>query len=703
MWNLFLLFVVLALVHSSLGNSLTTPTSLEKSNPQTSECSSRNMADADDLSTELILQTKSHVVSVDSSEPMVERTTNTNPTSTSKNNLCSSDDDVETINMQRASSLPSLSPLSREGVDVNAISEDLGSSGKQNSEESRVLTDQISIVPNGQDVNHPDLDGLSDFMIGQELLSYEGPCVPKLVSCAALTISNGTNLLWDDMRRTLAFAWELHVFGSASLFALLAGLAVLGMVGASTLVQPLCGYLTLANSLLLLTGTQRAVLLLLDPYGTRQILARPTLAALHNLPLHFLLWAQVVLALVALRGVILRQLPRKLQRPWVVGVLAVLHCALLLAADLLSPVLSLTFPLLLHTLSLCCALPSCIGILSQSFSHLQLSIRNPKPQWGMSQRIENHARRVVVVCAMLGVLCCCLQVYSLLWLYGVLGNWRRFSWCWWLSQFWARVVELAWGFVLLALGSWILWTPQKSRLRGDHWQGRQEWSNGFENTSFWDRVFIKIGNGQFRQSENTWGDLMPNTWSRYHIHRSGSKNSTVCKYDEPVSTIIPNHMPCPVTSSSCDLQAALQWQREGERDCFLSLIEFDMRPPSPIDLVGSIDYALSQGDFSVGTLFKSPPPMTDMVDPDVTHGQGTAITPSPVHVAFRWTLDTGYTPGSPDHFQNMDIRQSPKAYTDYTPDRSSESDETQKRERQNPENKSEWMHQDWSEDDITDL
>ncbi|CAL8338518.1 unnamed protein product [Merluccius merluccius] len=168
-----------------------------------------------------------------------------------------------------------------------------------------------------------------------------------------------------------------------------------------------------------------------------------------------------------------------------------------------------------------------MGILGQSFSRLQLSSSAPKPQWGTSQRTENHTRRVVVVCALLGVMCCCLQVYSLLWLYGVLGNWRRFSWCWWLSQFWARVLELALGFVLLALGSWLFWTPQKSRVRGDHWQ------------------------------------------------------------------------------------------------------EFDMRPLSPIDLIGSIDCALKQGDFSVGSLFKSPPPaLTDTVDPkstgvkDTTHYVG---------------------------------------------------------------------------------
>ena len=195
---------------------------------------------------------------------------------------------------------------------------------------------------------------------------------------------------------------------------------------------------------------------------------------------------------------------------------------------------------------------------------------------------------------------------------------------------------------------------------------------------------------------------MPNNWSSYPSHRSGSDNSTVCMFDEPVSTIIPNHMPCPVIRSTCNSKAVLQSQRDVEHDSFL-FFEFEMRPPSPIDLMGSIDYALSQGDFSVGSLFKSLPHMTGMVDPDVTHRQGTTITPSPVHVAFIQTVDTGFTSGSPAHLPNMNIRQSPNAYTDCTPNRFSESNETPKRGRKNSSNESEWMHQDWTEDDIIDL
>ncbi|RCU34782.1 hypothetical protein DVA76_19115, partial [Acinetobacter baumannii] len=84
----------------------------------------------------------------------------------------------------------------------------------------------------------------------QNLSGPGGPCALGLSPCVVLKNFNGTNLLWDDMKRTLAFAWEIHVFGSASLFILMAVLAVLGMAGARTLPHPVCDAMTLANSLL---------------------------------------------------------------------------------------------------------------------------------------------------------------------------------------------------------------------------------------------------------------------------------------------------------------------------------------------------------------------------------------------------------------------------------------------------------------------
>uniref|UniRef100_A0AAV2M7I5 Proline-rich transmembrane protein 3/4 domain-containing protein n=1 Tax=Knipowitschia caucasica TaxID=637954 RepID=A0AAV2M7I5_KNICA len=41
-------------------------------------------------------------------------------------------------------------------------------------------------------------------------------CVLEVSPCLTPDTLNGTRLVWDDMQRTLAFAWELHVYGSAT-------------------------------------------------------------------------------------------------------------------------------------------------------------------------------------------------------------------------------------------------------------------------------------------------------------------------------------------------------------------------------------------------------------------------------------------------------------------------------------------------------
>uniref|UniRef100_A0A7N6C466 Proline-rich transmembrane protein 3/4 domain-containing protein n=1 Tax=Anabas testudineus TaxID=64144 RepID=A0A7N6C466_ANATE len=502
------------------------------------------------------------------------------------------------------------------------------------------------------------------------------PCVLGLRPCVVLKNVNGTNLLWDDMRRTLAFAWELHVYGSASLFILMAVLAVLGMPGACTCPHPLSDALTVANSLLIIGGTLRGVLLLLDPYGTRQILSRATLAALHNVPLQLLLWAQVSLALVTLRGLKLLLFPLKLQHPWVVGGLALSHCTSLLIADLYSSTLSPALLLMLQTFSLCWGLPFCIGIVIKSLSHLHPFLRSSVPQWVPSQRIERRAKRVTAVCAFLGVLCCSLHGYSLLWLYGLLGNWRRFGWGWWLSQFWARILELAWGFSLLVLGSWIFWMPS--------------------------RILASLRKGPLRKSEKTWEDLMPNNWAKYNLSRAGISNNVMCPYDDQPSTITPEYKPEPVSNSSSDSQAALLWQKVGERECILSLIEFDLRPPSPINLRRSIDYALDRGQLVAGGLF-TPPALswTHTVGSDTADGDGGSTLPS-AYVGFGWMLDTESLSASLEHFQAKEPIQSSGATTDYTGSIGSPSI-VQHGEEFNSMFSTVMFQHDWSDDDVTDL
>lgn len=503
--------------------------------------------------------------------------------------------------------------------------------------------------------------------------------------CVVFTNLNGTNLLWDDMRRTLAFAWELHVFGSASLFILIAGIAVMGTAGACTRPRPFCDALVLANSFLILSGTLRGVLLLLDPYGTRQVLSRATLAALHNVPLQLLLWAQVSLALVTLRGLNLMLFPLKLQRPWVVGVLAVSLCTSLLLADLSAPALSPALPLLLQTLSLCWGLPFCIVILVKSFSHLHPFIRSSIPQWIPSQRIERRAKRVTAVCAFLGVLCCSLQMYSLLWLYGLLGNWRRFGWGWWLCQFWARILEVSWGFSLLVLGSWIFWTPSMVQSRGEPRQSRSEAAKMVDENSLWGRFFARIHKGPLKNTERTWEDLMPSNWAKYNLSRTGFNKKTMCPYYDPPSTITPEYKP----DSTYDSQAALLWQKQvSERDCILSLIEFDNSPPSPENLRRITDNTLHHNQLVDGGLFTAPPPswiqsMGRDSPGDRDRDVGATVF-SACQDGYRWTntdckeLEQSSCAAG---YCNNDVRsQAPARW---------EEDET--------------YPQDWSDDDVTDL
>lgn len=528
------------------------------------------------------------------------------------------------------------------------------------------------------------------------------PCVLGLRPCSVLPTFNGTVLLWEDMRRTLAFAWELHVFGSASLFILMAVLAVVGMAGACTLPHPVCDALILANGLLILSGTLRGVLFVVDPYGTRQILSRAILAALHNIPLQLLLWAQITLALVTLRGLNLFFYPVKLQHPWVVGGLAMSHCIPLLVADLCSPTLSHSLPLLLHTLSLCWGLPFCMGILPKSFSHLHPFLRSSLPQWVPSQRIEKRAKRVIAVCAFLGALCCSLQMYSLLWLYGLLGNWRRFGWGWWLSQFWARILELAWGFSLLILGSWIFWMPSLGHSRGDHGQGRSDVSKVVEK-NLWGRILASLQRGPLRKSEKSWEDLMPSNWAKYNLSKTGFINKAMCPYDDHTSSGVTECKPDPVSTSTTDSQTTLLWQQVGERECVLSLIEFDMRPPSPINLRRSIDNALHHGQLVAGGLFTPPPPSwTHSFGTDTTDGDGGTTALSPAYVRFGWMLDTESISASLDHFQAKEPIQSPVSTSDYNG-----SDGSPAAAHLGEEFNSAFsavMHQhDWSDDDITDL
>uniref|UniRef100_A0A3P8T0D0 Proline-rich transmembrane protein 3/4 domain-containing protein n=1 Tax=Amphiprion percula TaxID=161767 RepID=A0A3P8T0D0_AMPPE len=452
---------------------------------------------------------------------------------------------------------------------------------------------------------------------------------------------NGTLLYWGDLSRTLTFAWELHVYGSASLFLLLFAGAALGLTLSPGTNCPHRGALALANALLFLAGGLRAALFFIDPYGTRKFLPRTAVTALYNLPLHLLVWTQAALALLALRVAGVSVLPSTLERPPLVAVLAVLQCTLLLAADLLSPALSPLVPVTLQVLSLCWGLALCLGFLCYVFPrircppipHPAVSGEARRKTWTGSSRIGVILGRVLAVCAVLGALCCGLHVHATLWLYGLLGDWTRFNWGWWLVHFWARLLELAWGFSLLLLGSWVFWRPhscrgreeggQDGRVAGDLPSPGQSVGSTQRHTC-WSKIVQSLRGKPCRKSDSNGvggggggtGEV-PNNWAGQERPGADISKSLIRNQNHEQATAQPrcvkdsnrgrNHRGHSAergisdgsTGSLLRLQAlgrppqrSVSGSLDQDRDTSLSLYEFDLRPPSPIDLTRSIDEAL---------------------------------------------------------------------------------------------------------------
>ncbi len=472
-----------------------------------------------------------------------------------------------------------------------------------------------------------------------------GTCI--LGPCVVSTGGNVTRLQWEDLKRTLTFAWELHVYGSAVLFLLVVVAATFGVIDGANRLHPFCEAFTLANILLLLAGLLRFVQLIIDPYGSRNILPHPALTALHNLPVPLLLWAQATLALLALRE---ETSPQQLS---VTGWLAALHCTSLLLADLLSKTLSQALPLMLQTLTICWGLLLCLGIFFQSLKQLDISHRTPLPRWSAPKRLENSVRRVLLLCALLGVLSCALQSYSFLWLYGLLGDWRRFGWGWWLGQLSARLLELAWSFSLLLLGSRVLWRPQGSQQTAKRAGKRKP-------VSRWNRLLERLPMGPWRRPDRNWAELLPNNWKDHKQSCATVSNSVIQNQAIPATSIMTMHdnagglsegIPY---SSSYDHHTSPLWNSRvecQEHEYFLSLIEFDLHPPSPVNLHHSINKTLHHAHMlGLGNLFTPSAPSWTQNEGSGGLVCDNVVSPSsPTNKAYGWALDNGLSPYTPQH------------------------------------------------------
>lgn len=236
-------------------------------------------------------------------------------------------------------------------------------------------------------------------------------------------------LRWGPLRRVLSFSWELHVYGVGVLFLLPALLALV------TLAAALAGpRLALMAALLVLVASGlRSVYMLTDPYGSQARLGARAGLVLYNLPFPLLLTALAALTLLGLGA----GLPQPLQKPLLLGIVAPVHGAGLLATDLFStrPVLNLL------TQGLSCAWGASVALGTLCLCRRRL-LEGPRG-WDASP-----GPRLLAVAGSLGLLASGLQLAASLWLYPGPGREGRFSWAWWGVHFWLRLLELTWALAL---------------------------------------------------------------------------------------------------------------------------------------------------------------------------------------------------------------------------------------------------------------
>ncbi|XP_039627150.1 uncharacterized protein LOC120540425 [Polypterus senegalus] len=485
--------------------------------------------------------------------------------------------------------------------------------------------------------------------------------------CSPLPSFNRTSLSWDDLRRTLAFAWEMHVYGTASLFLLLSLWSLINLIGMPIVGYPRCTCLCLTSALLLITGGCRAGYFLTDPYGSKEVLRRPAQVGLYNLAFPLLLSAFGTLCLLAFRMARLHVLPASLQRLPVVAAVAVLHTTLLLAADLLFLAFNPSVQVVLQVLSVSWGTFLNAGYLysyprlkRQTSPSLEDGLREGGSADALGYILESSQRRqllvlsrVLTICAILGLLCCGLQVYAILWLYDILGDWRLFTWSWWLVQFWYRLLELAWGFSMLVVATWVYWRQGDNRgTSGSHtcWvkivqslcsrkqQGRKyessNQSNGAGNGTLdlpnnrtnQDRTGVDISKNLIRNHpENVpLRTLKENNESKarlalYAPQGGGSTNSLLLLKQSGI-----------IAGKSHNL-AMLRRSHSTvcfEKESVLSLTDFDLRPPSPIDLSRSIDEALYKEHLVKDSIFSQSGFLTHHLDADNSESSFQEVCPN---------------------------------------------------------------------------
>ncbi|KAM6126349.1 proline-rich transmembrane protein 3 [Phoenicopterus ruber ruber] len=415
--------------------------------------------------------------------------------------------------------------------------------------------------------------------------------------------ANRTGLQWAELRRQLGFAWEAHVYGVAAIFLLLALGCLAGLVGAATLHPPHLPHILGAHGLLLAACLLRATFLLLDPYGAWGRLPPRALLLLSTAPFPLLLGTFALLLQRLQRLAQLRLLPAWLRGLPALGAAATLQCAVLGVADLLPPWLGPAAALGLQALGCGAGALLLLGGLWGCWRVLRAPRQGPGGGGGPGLQWGAWA---LLVAAAVGLPVCGLQLYSALWLRGVLGPPGRFSQPGWTAQLWLRVGELGMALALLAAATELLCCRCHHRSPAGHpcWAKALQYfcaSHKAEAPEYPNNCYDWAGGStgpERAPSSDISKSLIHNPAEQLPLRALKDSNEAWAATTGTAGMpgLSPKR-PNAVAARSC---AAF------EQGSSPSLGELAFRPPSPIDLRRSIDQALCRRHLLRDSLFGRP-------------------------------------------------------------------------------------------------
>ncbi|XP_030358246.1 proline-rich transmembrane protein 3 [Strigops habroptila] len=419
--------------------------------------------------------------------------------------------------------------------------------------------------------------------------------------------SNGTGLRWAELRHHLGFTWETHIYGAAAIFLLLALGCAVGLAWACALRPPNLPHILGAHGLLLCACLLRVTFLLLDPYGARNRLPPRALLLLSTVPFPLMLGAFALLLQRLQRLAQLRLLPARLRGLPALGAAAALQSAVLGAADLLPPRLGLAAGLGLQALGCGAGALLLLGGLCGCWRVL----RAPHDDAG-------RGARALLAAAVAGLPVCGLQLYSALWLRGVLGAPARFSRPGWVAQLWLRAGELGTALALLVAAT----EPLRCRCHRRSPAAHSCWGKAL-------RYFCAGRKAEAPEYPNNCYD-----WAGGSTGGSGAERAPANDISKslirnpaeqlPLRALKDSNEPWagtaagPGLSPKCPNLVAARSCAAFEQGSSPSLGELVFRPPSPIDLRRSIDQALCRRHLLHDGLFGRP-----------RRGSGTSLRGSP--------------------------------------------------------------------------